>query len=160
LRHPTNSFRRSWARTLTVLVLSVWLGGLVFYAGVVIPVGSGVVGGHRVFGFITRVVTPWLNRIGVMVLLVLLPQVWAGRRAAARRARSWSWSIMAAAQAALFVLHPWVDALLEPVGRRIMDADAFYLRHRVYLLVTTLQWCSGVVLLWAVLVLWSDLDET
>lgn len=41
-------------RVLVVLSGAIWLGGLTFYASVVIPMAHGVLGNHTTVGFITQ----------------------------------------------------------------------------------------------------------
>ena len=50
---------------------------------------------------------------------------------------------MVLCQLSLFFLHPWLDALLDTEKQRMIDADAFYVRHRTYLWITMLQWIAG-----------------
>jgi len=48
-------------------------------------------------------------------------------------------------QAALLLLYPFLGALLDTGTRSIVDHEAFYARHRVYLLVTAGQWLAALV---------------
>ena len=51
--------------------------------------------------------------------------------------------------AALVLLHPLMDALLDAPRRVVLDGDRFYSLHRVYLIVSTVQWLAGLVcLIW------------
>ena len=138
-------------RTFFVFLLALWLGGFTFYAGFVIPVGSDVLGGHRAFGFITREVTPRLNWIGAVVAAVILVRLLTLRFSAGKPSPGrlpWiALGVFAAAQLALFFLHPWIDGLLDPATRGISDADAFYRRHQIYLWTAAIQWMAAIVLL-------------
>ena len=58
----------AWFARVAIAALAVWLGGLVFYATLVIPAGAEVLGGHTAFGFVTREVTNRLNLLGSAVL--------------------------------------------------------------------------------------------
>jgi len=135
----------NWGNVVVAAALAVWLGGLVVYALIVIPVGADVLGGEAAFGFVTRRVTVVLNHVvtGVLVLVVLHRFVPGARRPG--RVENVAVVVMIVCQVALYLLHPWLDELLDPVARSIKDGDAFYERHRVYLLVTTVQWLAGVV---------------
>ena len=149
-------------RALFLMVSAVWLGGLMFYAGVVVPIGSGVLGGHRAFGFVTRSVTPWLNAIGSGVAVLLLVRLWLAGTPLARGLARWLWGSalgFAVVQTALWALHPWLDALLLLEPRSILDPDAFYLRHRIYLLVTAAGFVALVAHWVALLLGWRRRDR-
>ena len=60
-----------------------------------------------------------------------------------------TWVAMAATQAALFALHPMLDHLLDPGTKEVVEPDRFYGLHRIYLIVTTLQWAAALAHLWA-----------
>lgn len=129
---------------LVVLSLALWLGGLTFYAGVVVPVGTQILGSVEQ-GFVTQKVTNWLNLIGSVVLLVLLWDI----RAQRTRIKLAAFILMFCCQAALFLLHPQLDALLDAENRVVSDSVAFYGWHRWYLIVTTVHWAAGAVYLGA-----------
>lgn len=118
-----------------VLAASLWLGGLTFYALVVVPAGTEVVGG-TLQGFVTQRVTARLNVLGVVCLAAMF---WS--TVSARRRSLWiAWSLMAAAQAALFLLHYRLGASLDALTHSVPDPPGFYALHRIYLLTTALQW--------------------
>jgi hypothetical protein len=137
--------RLSWRQTIIAGVLAMWLGGIAMYATVVVPVGAGVLGSHEAFGFVTRRVAIGLNSVASGTLsLVLWNLLWKCRHPATRT--MWiTFAIMSASQVALYFLHPWLDAMLDAEQGRILDKEVFYDRHRVYLLVTMVQWFAGVV---------------
>lgn len=141
----SNADPLSWRTTLVAGFLTMWLGGLGFYAGVVVEVGAEVLGSHVEFGFITRKVAVWLNLVASAVLLVLLADLVFAQGPGRRRGQWILWTVMAASQLTLWFLHPWLDALLDENAGRILDGEAFYTRHRIYLLVSTLQWVTGAV---------------
>ena len=130
------------ARYLAVVTLALWIGGLSFYALVVVPVGTDVIGGTEQ-GFVTQRVTGWLNWIGVASLVVLLPSV-------RKRWMLATWAALALTLAALFALHLRLDALLDGKAREVISPGTFYNWHRAYLGVTALQWLGGVAHLWGV----------
>src|SRR5947209_1507439 len=100
-------------RFIVLAALMFWQGGFTFYAAVVVPVGQSVLGSHRRQGMITRVVTDYLNLTGAAALV---PLAWDAAVAAGglRRGRWLAWAVMAAAQAALVVLHGQLNQLLDP----------------------------------------------
>lgn len=128
-------------------LLAMWLGALAFYAGVVVEVGADVLGSHTEFGFITRQVAVWLNTIGTTISLILLVGLVISNEPPARRGQWFLWFLIGGSQLTLWILHPWLDALLDPSTRSILDGsgETFYLRHRIYLWVSALQWGAGVI---------------
>ena len=125
------------ARYLATLSLAFWIGGLTLYALVVVPIGTKITGGTQQ-GFVTQQVTVWLNWIGVVSLVMLVPNLRA-------RWMRGTWGVLAVTLAALFALHQRLDALLASG-----ETSHFYDWHRAYLIVTAVQWLAGVVHLWGV----------
>lgn len=139
--------------------VAVWLGGLTFYAGVVVPVASAELGSHRAAGFITRIVTLWLNGLGIAALAVLGAHARRLRpRGRARSVALATLGVMVVCQAALFALHPMLDGFLDPTARSVAEPDTFYLWHRAYLLTSLGLWGAGVVHSGAVLRVWRAGD--
>ena len=128
-------------------ILAMWLGALAFYAGIVVEVGADVLGSHTEFGFITRQVAIWLNTIGTAVSLILLADLTINKERPVLRGQWFLWFLIGGSQLTLWILHPWLDALLDPSTRSILDGsgEAFYLRHRIYLWVSVVQWGSGII---------------
>ena len=148
-------------RFIVIAAVAFWLGGFTFYSGVAIPMGVQVLGTHRAVGFITQHVTNWLNVAGVVTLVILLWNLWLGRKRQGkwlRRTLLLTWLLMAAIEVELITLHPFMDRLLATNPRQILDEDRFELLHHVYLISTSVQWFIGVIHLWCVTVLWSATD--
>lgn len=55
-------------RLLLLWALMFWQGGFMFYGGVVVPVGSRILGSDLEQGWITRSVTNYLNVAGAVAL--------------------------------------------------------------------------------------------
>jgi hypothetical protein len=131
-------------RFFSVCALALWMGGFTFYALVVIPTGNRVLDGIEQ-GLVTQQVSHWINLIGAVSLAILLP----------RASQSWrlgiTWLVMAAAQGALFWLHPRLDALIDPAQRTVASDVGFYQWHRAYLAAITIQWLAAVAHLWSLL---------
>jgi len=142
-------------RGVALAACAVWLGGLTFYALVVVPVGTEVLGGPVAQGFVTQAVTVRLNLVALAALAVLAWNAFALRE---RRPIVGTWAVMLAAQALLFALHPNLDRLLDPATRTVVDHARFYATHRVYLLVTGAQWIAGAVHMGLVLAAWRAED--
>ncbi|HTU90342.1 MAG TPA: hypothetical protein VMF69_09730 [Gemmataceae bacterium] len=147
-------------RFLVLIALFFWQGGFTFYASVVVPIGQQVFGPSRQ-GFVTRQVTVYLNLAGAAALLVLLGDLLVERDTSKwRRASRWLlWTGMVLTLLWLFQLHGQLDELLVVKGRIIRDADAFHLRHRLYLWVSTVQWACGLLYLWTILAIWRRRDS-
>jgi hypothetical protein len=151
-------------RCLAVSALGLWLGGLTFYSLVVIRNAHRELGNHTRVGFITRRVTAELNLIAagaLAVLLVSLRSDWKTSGRGLRAVLGGSWVAAAAAQVALFVMHPRLEGMLD-VGSRTVSAEgpAFYRAHEAYLIVTAVQWAAGLVFLGASLAAWRAADAT
>jgi hypothetical protein len=129
-------------RFVALAVIAFWIGGTTFYALVVVPTGTRVLGGTEQ-GFLTEQVTRQLNWIGVACLAVLAPNVRTSKLSIA------SWSALAVTLAILFWLHPRVATYLDHTDRYVTNDTAFYQWHRAYLLVTALQWLAGLGQLWS-----------
>ena len=129
---------------LLTLVVGLWLGGLTFYAGIVVPIGTEIIGGTQQ-GFVTQRVTNWLNAFGVVALLGLGVNAWF-------RERNWAivvtWLLAALSQLSLLALHPLLDVHLDLTTRTIRDNGWFYECHRAYLIVTASTWLAGLSHVW------------
>ena len=157
---------RTLRRFLVLAALAFWLGGFTFYAAVVVPIGTDVLRSALDQGMITRRVVFWLNVSGACAQVVLLADVlvcsWrcrAGLGGWLFLARLGLWLFLAAAQAALFLLHRHLDAMIDPVAVTISDETAFHLAHRVYLWLQTVQWLAGLLFIALMLRAWQHEDE-
>src|SRR5204862_6015532 len=73
---------RIFRRFAMLCALGWWLGGLTFYATVVIRAGHQVIGSHAKVGFITQKATAGLNWIGAAALALMVWNAAASWRAA------------------------------------------------------------------------------
>jgi len=140
--------RLAW---LTLAIL--WLGGLTFYAAVVVPIGAEITSGTTQ-GFVTQRVTFWLNLLGTGYVAVTAGDL-MGR---SYRGRQWLWVVLAATQLLLWLLHPILGRMLDSATLSLNDADTFYQWHRLYLVATAIQWGAGVVHVG--LKYWQDSDKS
>lgn len=141
-------------RFLALQALLAWQGGFVFYAAVVVPVGTGILGSAAAQGAVTQTVTDWLNRIGLAALVVLAWDVSA--TPAFRRIRSTVWGLMAALLLVLFFLHIALDTNFDPVRRTSPDPAAFRFVHGAYLCASTAQWLLGLSFGWWTVKAWAS----
>jgi hypothetical protein len=146
-------------RYLVLLTLAFWMGGFTFYTGVVIHTANHVMSGERDVGFITQQVTNWLNRIGVLSLVILAWAAWSTRRGIPRQFLIFSWFGMAATQIGLYFIHPVLDQMMDTSAHKIHGAmDVFFNWHRLYMAVATAQWGAALVFLWLIVMLWRQAD--
>jgi len=142
---------------VVIAAIAFWLGGFTFYAGVAVPMGVEVLGGHRAIGFVTERVTNWLNVAGVAALTIFAGNTLLSWRTSGKAVR-WTLlitlALMVLIEVELIVLHPMMDRLMVFQPRRdIIDEDKFELLHHVYLISTTVQWFMGMIHVWCICVL-------
>jgi hypothetical protein len=148
-------------RFLLLWLLMFWLGGFTFYAAVVVPIGTEVLGSTVTQGWITREVTFWLNVAGAVALAAWAWDLAAGP-APIRRVQWLRWVLwagLALLLVALVVLHPRLDALLDRDRERVLDRSTFRTLHRAYLWVSTVQWAGAILLSAATLWSWRATDR-
>lgn len=134
-----------------------------FYAAVVVPVGSQILGSTEQ-GQITESVTVWLNVLGTLNVLFLglivkLP-CFLGRRTreafapllALSRSQSRDFKFyaviaMGVVQLSLWALHYQLNHMFDGPNLKIQDSDWFYQIHRAYLWLTILQIWLGFLFL-------------
>ncbi len=146
-------------RVAALWSLMFWQGGFLFYVAAVVPTAQHVIG-HLQQGFITRHVAVWINNAGAvsLALLALDLAVFADPRT--RRRWIWAtWLAMVVCQIALFVLHPRMDAYLDPETLDIESRQEFYLLHRIYLWTHTVQWVFAIAFTVQWIVAWRARDR-
>jgi hypothetical protein len=144
------------------MALAFWLGGLTFYAAVVIPAGHRVLGSHTLVGMVTQQVTHGVNAAAVIALAASLWNLanrWSRTPRRLRGGLAATWVILAVAQLMLFLLHPVLDGLIDAQAHVVLDGGRFYGLHRVYLIGTTIQIMIGVAHAGCVLAAWQDEDR-
>jgi uncharacterized membrane protein len=134
-------------RYLAILAMAFWMGGFTFYSLIVIPTASKVLGDEREVGFVTQQVTHWLNLISIGALLILLWNTLAERKKAGfvlRYGLPATWLIMVLSLVGLFFAHAWIDQLLDIPNHKVLGYSHFFDRHRLYMVIATIQWCSAM----------------
>jgi hypothetical protein len=141
--------------------LMFWQGGFVFYAGVVVPTGTEVLGSAAEQARITRQVTWYLNVSGAVALVLF---AWDAAATRVRRDVYWgrwlAWLVMAAALGVLVVLHPRLDSLFLADEVKVVNRPAFRFWHRTYLWVSTAQWVAAVLFAMLTLAAWRAEDRS
>lgn len=145
---------KMFQRFLVLQVLLLWQGGFLFYAAVVVPVGTRV-HGPAGQGAVTARVTDVLNVIGGVALAVLVLELSRTRDPNRRRTfrRWWAWIALLLCHGLLIYLHVRLDAILAEYNYL-----EFYPLHRMYLWTSTVQWLACVLLSWWTLWAWRAED--
>jgi hypothetical protein len=149
-------------RFLVVQMLLFWQGGFLFYAAVVVPIGTEVLGSAANQAWITRRVTSALNLAGVVTVALLAADIALGTdQLRRRRLQRWLvWGLLATSLIALALLHSHLDALMDPDERLIMHRPVFRVLHRWYLWISTFQWACGLAAVWLTLRAWQGEDRS
>lgn len=145
-------------RFLVLQILMLWQGGFLFYAAFVVPAGTEALGSAESQGAITTRVTDSLNLLAVAGLALLVWELLAARDQSRRRtAIRWScWTLAAACQVVLFVVHQQLEAMMDPARTFVIERASFYSLHRVYLWTSMVQWLACLVLAWLTLRSWTS----
>lgn len=136
-----------WARLIrlaTLLSWAIWFGGLTVYAGLVVPIASQQIG-ETTQGFVTQQVTIRLNWLCLISIIGFV-----AHEVLLRKNRIASF-VVAALQMTfligLMLLHPKLTSMLDMADRSGPLDSGFYQWHQAYLLLTTVQWLNGLVML-------------
>lgn len=149
-------------RYLLILALALWLGGFTFYASFVLPAAHDVIGDDFQNGLVTRSVTTWLNRIGVVAIGLMLWDALASCRPGYRRYTALALVACLAAtisHVGLFAVHPRLDAMIDVNGEQIADPASFLYLHRTYKQISSVQWVAGMTFLCVSLLNWRWIDS-
>jgi hypothetical protein len=147
-------------RFLVFQAFLLWQGGFLFYAAVVVPIGTELLGSPLLQGHITQQVTHWMNGFGTAWAIVFAWDVFATRDPKRRRKTSrWlGWTACVGLLAGLVLLHREMDAVLShyeepayPVFRQF---------HIAYLWFSTFHWLIALVLAWQTLAAWRAEDDS
>ena len=121
-----------------------------FYAGVVIPIGTSELG-STTQGFVTRRVTSVLNiSVAISCGLAALETAigWRRRSRRANRLLVAALAVIALTCLLLFGLHAQLQQLLGEATMSVRGGSEFYQRHRIYLWLSTVQWLSSLLMIW------------
>ena len=141
---------RALRRFIVYLALGFAFGGFLFYAGVVVPIGTSELG-PTTQGFVTRHVTKVINVANLVACALVLIDVWAEWSSRSKVDRVvMLLCCVGIVGLALFLVwfHPMLEVLLDPDELAVQDSERFYARHRVYLWVSTFIWLFSLPLGW------------
>ena len=148
-------------RTLLIASFAIWFGGFGFYAAIVVPVGTEVLGSAHAQGMITRRVTESMNvfcAIAAGMMLVESFVSWKRSQSGDRVILLLMALAVLGMLVALFVLHPVMNQMIDPNSGVISDRKQFYSIHRAYLWISTFQWAAGWVWLSILIKHWRSID--
>ncbi len=147
-------------RFLVFQAFLLWQGGFLFYAAVVVPIGTDILGSPLLQGQVTQRVTDWLNGFGAIWVLLFAWDIVATRDPARRRCVSrWvGWMGCVALLAGLVLLHREMDAILESYDEPVYGT--FRRFHIAYLWFSTFHWLIAAVVAWQTLSAWRAEDES
>jgi hypothetical protein len=152
LRTELSMSRTLLRRFLVFQAFLMWQGGFLFYASVVVPVGTDVLGDPMHQGLVTQRVTNWLNLIGLVWHFVYAWDLFT--EADSHRRRVWwrcgLWAVSFGMLAALAAIHIPMDVLIEANDFSI----AFRRWHISYLWLSTGQWVAALGSAWLTLAAW------
>ena len=135
-------------RWLAFLLLSLWFGGFTFYAAVVVPTGSDILG-RTEQGFVTQRVTGWLNVIGAVMILAVSWEMGYQITWRKNKLATFALTIFSGALAVLAVLHGYLGHQLSADTMTVENPGSFYQLHRIYLWLSSVQWLACLGLWWS-----------
>ncbi|MDB5389796.1 MAG: hypothetical protein JWM11_5442 [Planctomycetaceae bacterium] len=122
-----------------ILIWATWWGGLNFYALVVVPIGTELIGSVEQ-GFITQKVTQAHNAITVLFVICLLIEAY-------RRRHRMLWSTAIALLVITIGLISWHVHLTSMMDFEQQSVPGrFYSEHAVYLWLTAFEWGLGLLI--------------
>lgn len=141
-------------RQSTTLLLSLWIGSFTFYAAIVVPIGTEVLG-KTSQGFVTQQVAYWINGFSLVIVAFLLADL-LRQHGACRICLA---SFFALQTCTLVFLHGKLSGYLSFQGLGVAEPEVFYEWHRGYLIVSSLQWATAIASV-ALLIRESAIDST
>lgn len=131
-----------------------------FYGGVVVPVGSHVLGSDTQQGFITQAVTNYLNLAGFVCLSAWAISLWQERKQGVLKLETSLLILNGFMLIALILIHQQMDLRLDPRTTTVTDYVGFGWGHKLYIGTSSLQWLTSLLMLFLLLSRWSRSDRT
>jgi hypothetical protein len=139
---------RNFARFMTFFAMAFAFGGFLFYASVVVPIGTQIVG-STTQGFVTRHVTDVLNWATLATVVMVIWEAALGGYPRGRRRLLFGCAIViVVCLISLFWLHELLEDEMLEGEFGVEDERRFYSLHRVYLWLSTLQWIASLPIWW------------
>lgn len=146
-------------RMILLIPLMFWQGGFMFYGGVVVPVGTTILGSGTEQGFITQAVTNYLNLAGAFCLILWLEHLWHDRQMGVSRVEWLAWGFTTLSLVGLVGIHFKMDRLLSVESTSVLDHADFRKYHKMYIGTSTLQWLASLLMLSLAVVRWNRRDS-
>ncbi|MFM2092990.1 MAG: hypothetical protein RIS70_114 [Planctomycetota bacterium] len=147
LNNPEPSYTvlyyQAW-RIILIATIALWLGGLTFYSVFVVPIGNERLGSIGQ-GLLTAIITRQLNAIGNIAFACIFIDAVLRRR---RRQLAGA-IILALSQIGLYAVHDQLFSHIDFESGSLLphsDGWSFYATHRLYLILTSLQWLIGLAI--------------
>ena len=122
---------------INLLLLALWFGGFTVYAGIVIPIGSELIG-ETTQGFITQKVSFWLNLIGIIAIISLGIWIFFFQRI---KKFLLLYALLVFSLIGQLYLHGVLTHQLDMEAMEVSSGN-FYRFHQIYLWLSTLQWLA------------------
>lgn len=136
-----------------------WTGGFTFYASIVVPIGTDVLGSAENQGAITRQVARDINLSGVVALILFAVDIAVTRSGRwLHRGRWLAWLGMAVCLIALMILYPHLDRLFHGEEAYLDSRAEFRPWHRAYLWTISVQFGFAVLFALLTLASWRSAD--
>ncbi|MFK7820474.1 MAG: hypothetical protein AB8G99_17270 [Planctomycetaceae bacterium] len=148
-------------RTLLVLTYALFFGGLTFYTGVVVRISHDVLSDPMDGGLITQQVTDVLQWLGAATAGLMLMNALAVRKVCSRRFKVLIGCavVLAIAVCGLFMVHEFLDEVIDVAAAEITDRDQFVVGHRRYNQLTTVEWLATLIYLPVAISAWRLQDQ-
>jgi hypothetical protein len=143
-------------RFLLLAAFAFWQGGFTFYAAVVVPTGTEVLGSSAEQAKITRRVAAEINLTGAIALAIFAMDIVFEPRL--RRSRASAMVCALILLVVLMVLRDHLDAMFHGEDAYLDNRAGFRPWHRTYLWLSTAQWAACVVFLVLTLMAWRAGD--
>ena len=132
-------FRKAMWTNLLWIAWAIWWGGLSFYAIVVVPIGTELIGSVEQ-GFITQRVTLWHNGLSILFVICLAIEAYS------RKSRVlWVvFSLLMIIDIALVVGHAKLTSQMDFKHQSV--PSGFYAQHAYYLWITAAEWVLGMAI--------------